>query len=228
MLTKTMATCLLLSTASLSFAGAIQTKLLDCKATNKHGNMQCTYLSTGSNRQGKVSMHLYAQTTMPYALCSKALCRIDHKKRNMSICTCPVYGHAWQGASVGPKSYKDSKPTMQKGHLKTVTSNFSMANLKKMGTKPITCKANYKQPWANCFGVRCQVTYVHKGKKLVPQARCVCPVSRSKALISVGPGSTKQCNEGAYRGKIWSAALPSQGQSNGVIIPEMYKKYFNK
>lgn len=222
------ATTLMLSTISLSYAASITTKLMSCKSTGNGGNQQCAYLSTGSNAQGKVNMHLYAQTTMPYALCSKALCSIDPQNAKMSICTCPVYGHDWRGASVGPKPYKASKPTMRKGKLTTVTSNFSMANLKNMSTKPITCKANYKQPWANCFGIRCQVTYVHKGKKIVPQASCTCPVAASTSLISVGPTSTSECNKGAYQGKVWSAALPSQGQSNGVIIPAVYKKYFGK
>lgn len=204
--------------ASVSFA-AVKTTLVSCFST--HGsNTSCQYKATGVPGSSK-PVYLYAQTAMPYALCSKALCQPDHGAPNMVTCTCPIYQSGWKGVSVGPKPYSVSKPTALGKQLTSVTSNFSMANLKSTGQKPTTCTGNKKLPWANCFGIRCGVVTVN-GRQM---ASCQCPVAYSKSFISVGPKNTAACNKGKM---VWSGALASQGQSNGIIIPAMYKKYFGK
>lgn len=211
-------------TSTLCFA-TVQTTLKGCHKTGKTGsNISCVY----NVKNGSTLSKLYAQTAMPYALCSKAFCKPGPKNSHTVICSCPVYGAGWQGASVGPKSYKASKPTYSKHKLATVTSNFSMANLSSTKQKPTTCSADKKMPWANCFGIRCKVTYVKTKHGLQPQASCQCPIAKSKSFISVGPNNTKQCYKGLKKGMIWSAALSTQGQSNGIIIPAMYTKYFGK
>lgn len=206
--------------ATVAFA-SVHTSLVSCQVTDQQThNTSCTY--SAKNSATKTTTHLYAQTAMPYALCSKALCMPVAHNSKVVHCTCPVYDSGWQGVSVGPKSFAQSKPTYAGKMLTSVTSNFSMANLKSTKTKPVTCHSKRESPWANCFGIRCEVTY-KDGK---PLAHCTCPVAKSKQFISVGPKSRSQCRQ--KHGKIWSAALQSQSQSNGVIIPQMYQKYFGK
>ncbi|MBT4855966.1 hypothetical protein HOM50_00140 [bacterium] len=175
------------------------------------------------------SSKLYAMDNVPYALCSKALCTIDPNNPKMSICICPIYGlktdPAWQRISVGPKSLKQTQPTYsQNGQLKTVVSNYSIANttpdVKHDLSAPATaCLFKTKTPWANCFGIRCKVQYQADGS---PQAICQCPLVKSSTFVSVGPKNTSECQQPSD--KAWSAASTGQGPDNNYILREVYKK----
>lgn len=201
----------------ISMANTLPTA--SCQAIGADNNQQCQYNISQTET-------MYAQSAMPFALCSKALCTLDPKNPSLSTCTCPVFqGPSWQGASVGPKSYADSKPTYNSTQqLTTVTSNFAMANLPSFDTGATTCTYKQKTGWANCFGQRCDVKTVN-GKL---QATCQCPVTKTSAFISVGPNNESQCNKGSTSDKIWSAAPTTQGPTNGNILKYMYCTYFKK
>lgn len=194
--------------------------LENCKSTG-NGNIQCTYKSA-TNKQNPKPSFLYAQTKMPYALCNKALCDVNPDKKT-ATCACRVFEDAGKKdqVSVGPKPYKISQPVYNKmGKMIKATSNFSMANLGKPGDKPITCVSDKEIPWANCFGIQCDVH--HLGEDTM--ATCVCPIDYSKQMITVGAKTQKECTD-TGKAKIWSAALTVQGDNNGPIMEHMYAKY---
>ena len=195
-------------------------QLLDIQSID--GQKVYTYQKSGSS-------NLYAMDNVPYALCSKALCTIDPNNPDMSTCTCPIYGlkndPAWQKISVGPKDLKATQPTYsQSGKLKTVVSNYSIANttpaVKHDLSAPATsCLFKCKTPWANCFGIRCKVKYQADGS---PQAICQCPLVKSNTFVSVGPKNTSECEQPSN--KAWSAASTGQGPDNNYILRKVYKK----
>ncbi len=186
-------------------------------------NIEYTYAVSGENIEDpKALSNLYGQNNLPYALCSKALCTIN-KGTGKATCVCPIYGlerdKKWQRASVGPKNFENTAPTVHAGRLATVVSNFSMANIKNRNNIPqTTCSFKKPTPWANCFGVRCTVRY-NNGK---PEAICSCPLVTTKKLVSIGPKGKNQCDKGPSQA--WSAASKDQGKNNNYIMTEIYKK----
>ena len=75
--------------------------------------IQYTYEVSGEDSDNpEATSHLYGQTNVPYALCSKALCTID-KRTGTATCVCPIYGlegdKDWQKASVGPKNLRETQ-----------------------------------------------------------------------------------------------------------------------
>ncbi len=151
-------------------------KLLDRQQSG--ANTVYTYKVSGEDIQDpKATSKLYAETNLPYALCSKALCTINPKNPRKATCVCPIYGlkenKAWQKASVGPKNLQNTQPTLKNGNLETVVSNYSMANIKDRKNIPqTTCRFKNPAPWANCIGVRCRVKYIMG----TPMAVCACPI----------------------------------------------------
>ena len=186
-------------------------------------NSEYIYEVSGEDIQDpEATSNLYGETSLPYALCSKALCTID-ETTGKATCVCPIYGlkgdKNWQKASVGPKDLKDTQPTVKNGRLETVVSNYSMANIKDRQNVPqTTCRFKKPTRWANCFGVRCKVTY-NNGK---PKAICECPMVKTKEFVSIGPKGKSECQKAPNQ--VWSAATKNQGQNNNYIMTEMYKK----
>ncbi len=185
-----------------------------------------TYEVSGEDiNDPKATSNLYGMTNVPYALCSKALCTIDKNNPGKATCVCPIYGlkddKNWQKASVGPKNLMRTKPTRENGILKTVVSNYSMANIKNRNDIPqTTCLFNKPTPWANCFGVRCKVRFNKDTSKL--EAVCECPLVKSKKIVSIGPKNTADCQKNPNQA--WSAATKSQGQNNNYIMTAIYMK----
>lgn len=165
---------------------------------------------------------LYSISNMPYALCSKAYCKMDDNE-HYADCHCSIQGgNDWKSISLSPSGYLNAQPTYDNGQLQTVQSNYSMANIKDFDHHINTvCKSDKPVPWANCFGVRCKVEKVKHNGKVVQQARCHCPVERSKSYIL---GMPKQSDCQTPDGLIWSAANnPAflEGEQNPMII--LYK-----
>lgn len=218
--TKVLVLAGLLAISSVGFAKDTGPQLLGKENIGK-GNTQVTYQSATNSRNPKVSK-LYAQTNMPYVLCNKALCDVNSDEKT-ATCACRVFENAGKKdqISVGPKPYKVSQPLYNKqGKMIKATSNFSMANLGKPGDKPITCVSDKEIPWANCFGIQCDIHFLNGH----PVATCVCPIDSSKEMITVGAKTQQECTN-TGKTKIWSGALPVQGDSNGPIMEQMYAKY---
>ena len=205
-------------------AGNLYSRTPKLLGSQKIGNnIEYTYAVSGKNIEDpKALSNLYGQTNLPYALCSKALCTIN-KSTGKATCVCPIYGlerdKSWQRASVGPKNFENTAPTVHAGRLATVVSNYSMANIRNRNNIPqTTCRFKKPTPWANCFGVRCTVRY-NNGK---PEAVCSCPLVQTKKLVSIGPKGKNQCEKGPNQA--WSAATNDQGKNNNYIMTEIYKK----
>ncbi len=238
MLGKAVARCILsLLILSLSISVFATTTNLQgglCQPVGKNNKtQQCVYHVKGESiANPQMTSKLYAITAMSYALCSKALCTVDRNNDKYANCSCPVYltvkGKTnWQNASVGPKPYELAKPTLIKGRLKTVTSTFSMANLKEPNhPHQVACQFQQKMPWANCFGVKCNVTYAKAGDKTIATANCHCPIVKTKQFASMGPANKRKCYIAANQ--IWSAATAEQGSHNTAIIKEIYQRFYKK
>ena len=145
----------------------------------------------------------YVLTNTPYALCSKTLCTFDEKK-GYARCICPILNRYddWKSISISPTNYQSSKPTYQKGVLQSVQSNFSLANINRESKNKkinLTCNYKDKQPWANCFGVRCSVL-----KKDASKALCRCPIEYSKSYV-LDSYKSDLCNQN-FNKNLWSAA----------------------
>ena len=201
--------------------GRVTPKLLGHQQAEE--NTEYIYEVSGEDIQDPAATsNLYAQTNLPYALCSKALCTID-ETTGKAICVCPIYGlkedKNWQKASVGPKNFQNTLPTAKNGKLETVVSNYSMANIENRQNVPqTTCRFKNPTRWANCFGVRCRVKY-NNGK---PEAVCACPMVKTKKFVSIGPKGKSECQKAPNQ--VWSAATKNQGKNNNYIMTEMYKK----
>ncbi len=188
------------------------------------GNTQYVYQVTGEDIQDpQKTSKLYAQTNLPYALCSRASCKAKGNNPKKVTCKCPIYGlqgdKSWQKSSVGPKNYRNTKPSQSNGKLTSVVSNYSMANIKDRRNVPQTsCRFRNPAPWANCYGVKCDVKYKY-GR---PHAVCKCPVVKTKKFVSIGPRNRIQCYQGTHR--IWSAATGKQGSNNNDIMTRTYKQ----
>lgn len=212
---------------SNGFAGLSMPKQLQCRLINKTSqNRECTYRV----KKGESNAKVYATTNMPYALCSKSLCRIASDKSRFTICTCLVFGtkkFSWRNASVGPKPFNQSKPLSRNKKLIAVTSNFSMANVNKsdQATKTV-CRSNKAMPWANCFGIRCKVRYKNNRGIKTPYALCRCPVSRTKVFSSLGVTNVNKCKP--PKGRVWSAATNQQRGNNVGVMLDIYKRYYSK
>ncbi|WP_150468265.1 hypothetical protein [Francisella sp. SYW-9] len=177
----------------------------------------------------KHKVYFYKKT--PYALCSKALC--TWKKGKRATCFCPVIypskldnSDSWMGASLSPYDSERTTSTYNKnGKMNTVVSTFSLANIISVG-KISACpaKGNLEYSWADCFGVRCDVT------QNPSVAECKCPVKQSKDYISMGVKSENLCFTGSPDGKNysygWSAEALEMGARNQDILMSFYKKYF--
>ena len=214
-----------------SHALALQSQKISCHKVSRAGaGIECVFRVSGEKSDDPSQFSaLYATTKMPYALCSKALCTVDQKNKHLAKCGCPIYGvnkdaPLWQRISVGPKPHHLSAPTGQRSHLVTVTSNFSMANLtNRAEPHQVTCRGKKPLSWANCFGVRCKVSYQKEAGRSVPVANCQCPVVKTSAFISMGPADTRACQVSSA--KIWSAATAAQGHNNNAIMTKITHEY---
>lgn len=224
--------CLALLMASASISAT--PKQLQCKTVSQNpNNIQCAYQVKGQqiNNPSSISK-LYAMTNMPYALCSKARCKMKSTHSDYAKCICAIYGiqtkgkkASWQAASVGPKIFYRSRASIRRNKLHKVTSNFSMANAKNFGKNAhATCQFSKPMPWANCFGIKCKVKYLQKNGKSIPMAKCRCPVVKTKRFISIGPKNTAQCK--TSDGIIWSAATSGQGDNDAGVMKDMYRRYY--
>jgi len=211
---------ILIFTSTALFAAPPQK--LGCKAIGQNNNQLCVFNATGeSMKNPSTIIKLYATSSMPYALCSKAKCAIDKKNPKMATCLCHAYTTGWQSASVGPKPFKESKPTIKNNTITHVTSNFSFANTTpKQKASQTACSYSKPMPWANCYGARCKVKEI----KGVLRAFCQCPIVKTKSFVSIGPKSKKQCH--LKSALIWSAATPSQGSNDMSIMKTMYSTYY--
>lgn len=212
---------------SNSFASTNTIKRLQCKVVNKQSkNTECIYQVPQGNKTGKV----YVTTNMPYALCSKSLCRVASEKARFANCACIIFGskkRSWRNASLGPKPFNQSKPLTQNKKLMAVTSNFSLGNIFKdeKPTKTV-CKSNKAMPWADCFGVRCKIQYRKIFGAEIPFAVCRCPISRTKVFSSLGVTNVSKCKP--PKGRVWSAATNQQRKNNVAIMRDIYKKFYPK
>ncbi|ASQ46556.1 hypothetical protein [Legionella clemsonensis] len=202
-----------------AFANTTKIAKIDCKKVDN--SEQCAY-KTGSTTS-------YIITNMPYALCAQALCKLEEVNDKMSVCHCPVYGvesKNWQSISLSDRPYADVKPTYAGETLKQVTSNFSLAlapSSNNLTVPHAQCINNTPTPWANCFGVRCDVaTKSVNGTKTI-EATCLCPVETSLNYISAGPKTSSDCNLG--KNEIWSAAKTEAGLEQYELIRQAYKNY---
>ncbi|QIW10280.1 hypothetical protein [Francisella sp. LA112445] len=172
----------------------------------------------------------YFYRNMPYALCSKALC--TWKKGQKATCFCPIIypdqldkDNIWMGASLSPYDLDKTIVTYKNNKINTVVSTFSLANTVDSQVMA-TCKAkpNVIYSWANCFGVRCNVT------QNLSIAECKCPIEQSKDYISMGVKSENMCFNGASANDNysfgWSADNLKNGLLNKKVIVKLYKKYF--
>lgn len=196
---------------------------VDCKKLGIDDIKECV-LSATQDPSEKV----YGITNMPYALCSKAACKLAKDKKT-AMCQCELehYKRGWKSFSASPTPYVSAQPTYNEdGSVQTVQSNYSMANISNF-TKGITQTCTYNTPrlWANCYGVRCGV----KTKKINGQqthvVNCMCPVQSDKKFLigSVGKAACEQTDI------IWSATTGSSfliyGQNPMSIL---YKRIFPK
>ncbi len=202
-----------------ALADTPRAKLVECKKTGDI--QQCKYQTAAT-----IS---YVITPMPYALCAQAKCTINASDTKMASCQCPIYGiknNNWQSISISDRPYADVRPGFDGQTLKQVTSNFSLAMAASNTHVDVThtiCKHSSPKPWANCFGVRCEVVskLEHGIQKQV--ANCHCPVESSSTFLSSGPESTKDCDLGPD--KIWSAATGDAGMGQYELIMQVYKNY---
>ncbi len=194
---------------------AVAPKLLYCE---KAGDQtECVYQVTGENisHPQEPSM-LYRLKNVPFALCSKAKCKKINSKT--AHCICHTYGlkgdDKRERISVGPQNLKATQPARAKdGKLKTVISNFSLANIKHGQKIPhTTCRFKKPTGWANCYGASCKVQYGN-GR---PKAICECPIVKTKIFTSIGPKNTGQCR--TKSDEIWSAATIGQDKNNKAIV----------
>lgn len=192
------------------------------------GNTQCVFEVTGQKIDAPDAVsQLYGTSSMPYALCSSALCQIDKTNPDTSTCVCRVFGNAkedsaWRNASVGPLGYDKSKPDIANGELAGVTSNFSFANFESKSTiSPRMCSFEQPTAWANCFGAHCIVSK-NENSELI--ATCDCPVVKTTAFVSMGPIEANHCIQ--PEGKVWSAATIVQNDNGFAVVEEMYKQFY--
>lgn len=218
----------LMTLSGYAVAGTQTAKQISCKDTD-WGNIQCTYEVKGQEvGSPDATSELYGMTSMPYALCSSAVCKVREDAPNSARCICKVYGlnrhkDSWRKASVGPRDYLASQPEYIDGHVYTVTSNFSFANFAR-SKKPRkrVCKSSKELSWANCFGVRCEMV---SGSNMHERlASCDCPIMQSKAFISMGPTSRYACKLPV--GKVWSGATAQQGDNDKAVIKAIYNIYY--
>lgn len=203
-------------------------KQLACMDT-EHGNTQCSYEVKGQEiDQPDSTSIVYAMSSMPYALCSSAVCTVSDDHPDSARCVCKVYGryqqqNTWRKASVGPLDYAASRPEFLDGQLSTVISNFSFANFSRSNKPNQTiCKSKKPLSWANCFGVRCHIVTGSNGNATI--ATCDCPISQTKEFASTGPKSQHACK--LPKGKVWSGATEQQGDNDMAVMQDMYKLYY--
>ncbi|MED7787764.1 hypothetical protein [Francisella sp. 19X1-34] len=176
----------------------------------------------------KHEVFFYKKT--PYALCSKALC--TWKNGEKATCFCPIIypeklqkEDAWMGASLSPYDSEKTSSTYKNDRITTVVSTFSLANIISIG-KISACPAkdDLEYSWADCFGVRCDVT------QNPSVADCKCPIKKSKDYISMGVKSENLCFTGKPNPKGysfgWSAESLKMGSRDQDILISFYKKYF--
>ncbi|KTD06983.1 hypothetical protein [Legionella jamestowniensis] len=204
-----------------AFANTAKIEKIDCKKIED--SEQCSY-KTGSTTS-------YVITSMPYALCAQARCKLEGSNDKMAVCQCPIYGvdsKNWQSISLSAQPYTDVKPAYADETLKQVTSNFSLAmapSSNDLAVPHTQCTNKKPTPWANCFGVRCDVaTKIVNGSKTI-EATCLCPVETSLSYISSGPQTSSDCDLGKH--EIWSAAKNETGMEQFELIRQAYKNYQN-
>lgn len=109
--------------------------------------------------------------------------------------------------------------------LVSVQSNYSMANLTDF-SKPANnqCKYDQPKPWANCYGVRCNVETITLNGKSEQVASCVCPVNNDTSFL-IGASGSSACN--LPKGKIWSATTGASLKVYGTNpMNILYKKLY--
>lgn len=221
---------LLLTAVSVSLAWAEAAKRLSCEKTDTlSGNEQCIYEVVGQKiNDPQEKTKLYAMSSMPYALCSSAICLIDKKNPGLAKCRCHVFGlsdgeASWRHASVGPYDFSESKEARKDDQTESVTSNFSFANYNHASEiKSRECKFKQARSWANCFGVRCRIVNNTNSNKT--HADCNCPIVKTESFISMGPKTANQCT--LPSGRVWSAATKDQGNNDFAVMQDMYQKYY--
>ena len=218
---------ILLSSATIAATNEIASKIA-CMETAGN-NSQCTYEVTGQEiDQPDTKSLLYGMSSMPYALCSTAVCTVNPDNHDTARCVCKVYGLSqqpdnWRKASVGPDNFVTTQPEFIDGQLSIVTSNFSFASSARsnMPRKQI-CKSKKILPWANCFGVRCHI--VTGSNKYQPLATCDCPIVATTSFISMGPASRSACK--LPKGKVWSGTTEQQGDNDEAVLKDIYQVYY--
>ncbi|MFC4892735.1 hypothetical protein ACFPDQ_06690 [Pseudofrancisella aestuarii] len=159
--------------------------------------------------------YVYGITNMAYALCSKSSCTLA-KDGGSAKCQCEVFDNksGWKSFSFSPTNYVSASPTYNSdGSLQTVQSNYSMANINDFTKTPNNaCKYDSPEPWANCYGVRCQVEKIKVNGEEKTIATCQCPVIRNKNFL-VGTDDKNACD---LKGdKIWSGITVKTLKSYG-------------
>lgn len=183
---------------------------------------QCVY---DDHKGGSV---IYGIKNMPYALCSKAICTYDSGSQ-VASCVCSVQDvEGWKLLSVGPSGYVSAKPTWDSNHnLQTLQSNYSKANVDDFAIPSSTaCHFDEPRPWANCFGVRCNVETLIVNGESQQVAICECPVVQSKDFV-IGYSDESYCHQ--PDNKAISATFSGNvAKSGNKAISDMYQKYYPK
>lgn len=192
-----------------------------CDNVNDQENItQCTFVDK------KASIVIYGTKNMPYALCSKAICDYDEKSQQAQ-CKCDIQSESdWTSASVGPSTYVSAQPTWDNAdQLQTLQSNYSKANIINFNVAASSsCQFDKPEPWANCFGVRCQVQTVTKNNKSEQIAVCTCPVVKTKDFV-IGYTDDSHCQQPVN--KAISATYSGDiAISGNQAIMDMYQKYY--
>lgn len=160
------------------------------------------------------TVYFYKET--PYALCSKALC--TWKDGQKATCFCPIVypnklqkDDAWMGASLSPYNSEKTSATYKDDKINTVVSTFSLANIVSIG-KISACPAknDIEYSWADCFGIRCDVT------QNPSVAECKCPVRQSRNYISMGVKSENLCFTGKPDGDNYSFGWSAEALKMGA------------
>ncbi len=192
-----------------------------CVDVNGQKNItQCTFVDD------KTATVIYGTKNMPYALCSKAICDYDPNSQQ-AHCVCDVQNDTgWTSASVGPSAYVSSQPTWDDANqLQTLQSNYSKANVTDFNVPSSSnCHFEEPKPWANCFGVRCQVQTVTLNNKSEQIAVCTCPVVQTKDFV-IGYSDNSHCQQ--HADKAISATYPGSFATSGnQAIMDMYQNYY--